>query len=68
MTVSIIEQPENGTLIEAGEGIYNYRSQLTFLGQDEFTYQLESPSTGLVDTAKVTIDVGPGISCSVVPN
>ncbi len=68
VTVSIVEQPENGTLIDAGQGVFNYRSQLTFLGQDEFTYQLESPSTGLRDTAKVVIDVGPGISCSVVPD
>jgi len=68
LTVSVEQPPANGSLIEAGVGIYNYRSELIFLGQDEFTYRLTSESTGQTATARVIVDVGPGISCSEVPD
>jgi len=52
----------------AGKGLYNYFPSVVYLGQDQFTYQLSNTLTGETVQANVYVDVGPGISCSVVPD
>jgi len=63
----IVDQPENGQIVIADNGVYNFFPLTRFLGQDEFTYRV-TLSDGRSQTAKVLVDVFPGTSCSVVNN
>lgn len=65
--IDLQTQPEHGRLVEVDIGVFNYFPSVIYLGQDRFTYRLSDGSGGM-DEATVRIDVGPGISCSFVPN
>lgn len=64
-TVRIVDQPLHGQIVVASEGVYNFFPITRYLGQDEFTYEV-SLSDGRSKTARVLVDVFPGLSCSMV--
>jgi len=65
--INVLSQPQNGNLINAGQGVFNFFPNITFNGQTEFQYQLEKDGVSS-DPATVYIDVSPGLSCSTVPD
>ncbi len=67
LTVTVITRPANGNLIRLSDQRFNYFAKFGFLGQDEFTYQIDDGRGGKA-TAIVTIDVGPSADCSAVPD
>lgn len=60
-SVSVIVNPPNGAIlgVDPGTGAVTYQPNPTFSGNDSFTYQI-CDTTGLCDTATVTISVSPG--------
>ncbi|MDT8417938.1 MAG: Ig-like domain-containing protein, partial [Lutibacter sp.] len=55
-SVTIIEEPENGTLIVSTDGTVTYTPDLDFIGDDTFIYQV-CDNDGLCDTASVSVVV-----------
>lgn len=64
--VSITKQPDHGSLVRVGNGVYNYFPSLRFVGHDSFAYDVASEATGLSSSAMVSVDVAPSASCSLV--
>jgi VCBS repeat-containing protein len=56
LAVSVIAQPTNGSVTLATDGSFTYTPNVTFVGQDTFTYQLTVGQT-TSNVATVTIDV-----------
>ncbi|MGR9046412.1 MAG: Ig-like domain-containing protein, partial [Gammaproteobacteria bacterium] len=48
--------PQNGTLVNNGDGTFSYTPATDFTGQDQFTYEV-CDTQGVCDTAVVTITV-----------
>jgi len=63
-SISIINQPLNGTLNYLGNGEYSYESDKTFSGVDEFTYRIMDKNGNWSDPATVSIE----ISGILIPN
>ena len=51
-------EPANGTLLNNGDGTFDYTPALNFIGDDTFVYEI-CDTDGLCDTAAVTITVNP---------
>ncbi len=58
LTVTSITQPANGTATNNGDGTVTYSPNLSFVGNDSFTYTIQNPE-GLAATAFVRITVKP---------
>ncbi|MCB0644873.1 MAG: hypothetical protein KDC44_24675, partial [Phaeodactylibacter sp.] len=58
---NILSMPENGTLTEVGDGVYEYQADINYVGQDIFQYELCSENCDC-STALVIIGVGQGVS------
>src|SRR5690606_10083665 len=56
-SISIINQPINGTIIYLGKGIFSYESNKTFSGVDEFTYRIMDKNGNWSEPATVKIEV-----------
>ena len=55
-TVTIIEDPENGTVVVNDDGTITYTPDFDYIGDDTFVYQV-CDNDGLCDTATVTVIV-----------
>ncbi|MCB0761688.1 MAG: tandem-95 repeat protein, partial [Flavobacteriales bacterium] len=61
-SITIVNQPENGTVEITEEGMVIYTPNTDFNGEDSFVYEVCDdgyPSPGLCDTASVVISVNP---------
>ena len=58
---NILNMPENGTITEVGDGIYEYQANINFVGQDVFQYELCSENCDC-STALIVIGVGDGVT------
>jgi hypothetical protein len=57
-TCTSCSEPTNGSLLNNGDGTFNYTPDLNFNGSDSFVYQIcDSGSPVLCDTASVTVIV-----------
>ncbi|MCA5003633.1 DUF7507 domain-containing protein [Sphingobacterium bovistauri] len=63
-SITIINQPLNGTLRYLGNGEFKYESNKTFSGVDEFTYRIMDKNGNWSDPATVKVDV----SGFLIPN
>lgn len=63
LSISVINQPSNGSVVVAADGGFTYTPNAAFTGQDTFTYQL-SDGQALSNTATVAIDVRPVIGAA----
>ncbi len=68
LTIEITEAPSSGSLVKLNTGDYNYYPSLLFIGTDSFTYSVTDTVTKQVSSAKVSVTVRPGASCSFVPD
>jgi gliding motility-associated-like protein/uncharacterized repeat protein (TIGR01451 family) len=63
-SISVINQPLNGTLVYLGKGEFSYESNKTFSGVDEFTYRIMDKNGNWSEPATVKIE----ISGILIPN
>ncbi|MBM4859834.1 tandem-95 repeat protein [Vibrio parahaemolyticus] len=56
LSVTIIDPPTNGSVVNNGDGSFTYTPALNFTGQDTYLYQV-CDTNGSCDTAIVTIEV-----------
>lgn len=56
-SITVISYPLNGTLEYVGNGVFNYKSNKTYSGIDEFTYRIMDMNGNWSDTATVRIEV-----------
>jgi gliding motility-associated-like protein len=64
-SVTIIEEPENGTVVINSDGSVTYTPDLDFIGDDTFTYQV-CDNDGLCDTATVSIVVAGVLAAELI--
>lgn len=57
-SVSVVSQPENGTVVPNADGTLTYTPNLNFSGADSFSYQI-CDTKGVCDTATVAVTVNP---------
>ena len=55
-SLSILSSPQNGTLVDNGDGTLDYMPNPNYCGADEFDYEI-CDTDGLCDMATVTLDV-----------
>jgi VCBS repeat-containing protein len=58
-TITIVDQPANGTLLNNSNGTVDYTPNADFLGTDTFTYTIDDADGATSNTATVTITVDP---------
>lgn len=63
-SISVINQPSNGTLVYLGKGEFSYESDKTFSGVDDFTYRIMDKNGNWSEPANVKIE----ISGILIPN
>ena len=66
LTAALTTAPLNGSITMLADGSFVYTPNLGFVGDDEFTYVVTDTS-GLTDTATVTITVGGGAPANTPP-
>ncbi len=64
--LSIVQQPNNGSIEIENDSVITYRPNLNFVGTDRFFYELCSPGCECA-MARVTIEIGSDTECTV-PN